>query len=297
MCVEGFVVMQTAGVNPARPQSWSNRQGITLTPITTGVWAAERPFIWNNIDVGSRSTIARMADGSLMVHSPVEWDEQLRDCLESLGGGVGHVVAPNYEHLKYTKQWAEKYPSVKMYACPGLPARMPEVSFAHELPNVPQSFSDNLDLCWMDCEINPFTGRPFFNEVVFFHKKSKSLMCADAFWNYPAGEYPNYNCEGDDTGRSHECPKMPAPLPAGGRLPSVEVPLGTRAWKFGMDVIYAPFYRSLMVGRGERRSKYEEAVRKILDWDIECIIPGHGDVIRGRELCSNVLRNHFLPLG
>ena len=37
----------------------------------------------------------------------------------------------------------------------------------------------------VDCEINPFTGRPFFNEVVFFHKPSKSLLVTDIYWNYP----------------------------------------------------------------------------------------------------------------
>ncbi|KAJ1403474.1 hypothetical protein B484DRAFT_227097 [Ochromonadaceae sp. CCMP2298] len=67
----------STGFNPRTPVSWSNRLGVTLTPITTGVWAAERPFMWNGIDVGGRSVVARMEDGSLMVHSPVEWTEEL----------------------------------------------------------------------------------------------------------------------------------------------------------------------------------------------------------------------------
>jgi hypothetical protein len=71
------VPTSTMGFNPRTPVTWSNRLGLTLTPITTGVWAAERPFMWNNIDVGGRSVIARMADGNLMVHSPVEWTEEL----------------------------------------------------------------------------------------------------------------------------------------------------------------------------------------------------------------------------
>jgi hypothetical protein len=37
------------------------------------------------------------------------------DSLEGLGGGVGHVVSPNYEHLKYAKQWAEVYPAAKKH--------------------------------------------------------------------------------------------------------------------------------------------------------------------------------------
>lgn len=62
-------------------------------------------------------------------------------------------------------------------------------------------------------EVNPFNGKPFFNEVAFCHTPSRTLMTADFFWNYPS------------TGVS-------------GR---------TRAWKFGMDAIFAPFYFNLMI--------------------------------------------------
>lgn len=43
--------------------------------------------------------VVKLADGSLWVHSPVELDEPLRKALEGLGP-VGHVVSPNYEHVK-----------------------------------------------------------------------------------------------------------------------------------------------------------------------------------------------------
>jgi len=168
---------------------------------------------------------------------------------------------------------------------------MPEVKFTHELPTVPDTFSDDMSLTWMDCEINPFTGKPFFNEVVFCHEKSKSLICADAFWNYPGQALPNYNREGDDTGRLHECPKIPT-LPTE-RLPEIVVPSGSKAWKFGMDVIFSPFYKKFMVG-SQRRVKYEAAVANILSWEVDQIVPCHGDVIRGRELCREVLTKHFL---
>ena len=43
-----------------------------------------------------------------------------------------------------------------------------------------------------------------------------------------------------------------------------------------------------------RRIKYEIAVNRVLAWEIEIIVPCHGDVIRGEELCRNVLTKHFL---
>lgn len=62
-------------------------------------------------------------------------------------------------------------------------------------------------------EVNPFTGKPFFNEVLFCHAPSRTLLTTDFFWNYPT----------DGTAA------------------------GTRAWKFGMDSVYAPFYFNLMI--------------------------------------------------
>ena len=124
-------------------------------------------------------------------------------------------------------------------------------------------------------------------------------MMADVFWNYPGGENPNYSSDNtvseNGTGTQHICSKAPTPLLLGGRLPAVQVPKGTMLWKFGMDKVYWPFYQRFMVGKAnERREKYSEAVRKVLSWDIEVIIPCHGDVIKGKELCRKVLTEHFV---
>ena len=280
----------------AMETSWSNRLGLTLTPITSGVWAAERQFTWNGIDVGGRSVICRVGDGTLLVNSPVEWTKSLGDCLDGLGGGVGHVFSPNYEHLKYANQWEMVYPDAKKHACPGLPSRLPDIPWAGELGinTDPEEFSGSIETVFFDCEVNPFTNKAFFNEVVLFHVKSKSLIMTDTFWNYPSSPLPNYFGQ-ETTGSVHICPKVPVEY-SSDVLPAVKVPFGTKMWKFGMDKIFLPFYRRLMVGSNgsERRKKYEIAVNKLLAFEPEIIIPCHGDVIRGKELCRKVLVKHFL---
>jgi len=272
---------------------------LTLTPIATGLWAAERPFTWNGIDVGGRAVIARMPSeregelGGLLVHSPVQWEPELDDSLKRLGGqGVQALVSPNYEHLKYIKQWSDKYPESKKLACPGLKYRMPEISWTHEFGDENNDCPNGFEYIWFDCEVNPFTGKPFFNEVVFFHRQSKAVFMADTFWNYPSTDLPNYfNIEG--TGAVHKCPKV-------GEIkedlvPSVSFPFGSRMWKVGMDKIYLPFYKQFMVGhKGARREKYNMCVEKLLSWQAELIVPCHGDVVRGKSLCDQVLRTHFL---
>lgn len=62
-----------------------------------------------------------------------------------------------------------------------------------------------------------------------------------------------------------------------------------------MDKVYWPFYQRFMVGNhGPRRDKYNQAVMKLLQWDVEVIIPCHGDVIYGKNLCREVLVKHFV---
>jgi hypothetical protein len=53
--------------------------------VDADLWAAPRPFVWNNIDVGGRMAVVRLADGRLWVHSPVQLDDSLRLMLSSLG--------------------------------------------------------------------------------------------------------------------------------------------------------------------------------------------------------------------
>jgi len=291
----GLSFASAAVPNEGLQRTWSNRLGTTLSPVSTGVWAAERPFTWNNIDVGGRSVVCRMPKagdenvGKLVIHSPVEWTQSLGDSISALGE-VGALVAPNYEHLKYIEQWASIYPKAQIWACPGLPSRLPKVRWTHELSSDSSNAPLGLKAIWMDCEINPFTGRPFFNECVFLHELTKTLLITDAFWNYPKSDRPNYDGE-SGTGKVHQCPRTPLIEKT---LPPVAVPSGTKLWKFGMDKVYLPFYKNIMVGRfGHRRERYNKIIDEMLSWDVEVIAPCHGDLIRGKELCSKVLAEHF----
>jgi hypothetical protein len=77
-CCAGFAAI--ANARDTLPKTWSNPQGLTLTPVKQGVvHGAERPFIWNTIDVGGRMAVIKLNDGSLWVHSPVDLDPALRD--------------------------------------------------------------------------------------------------------------------------------------------------------------------------------------------------------------------------
>ena len=76
-----------------RAKTWSNESGEVLRALP-GLWVAERPFVWNGIDVGGKMAVVRLSDGSLWLHSPVELDEKLRRALEELGP-VRHAPRPS----------------------------------------------------------------------------------------------------------------------------------------------------------------------------------------------------------
>ena len=222
------------------------------------VWAAERPFVWNGIDVGGKMGVVRLADGSLWVHSPVGLDEPLRDALAALGE-VKHVVSPNYEHVKWAAQWKAAYPAATLWGSPGMKAKKVAIPYDCEVGagnESPKEWLGEIDVAFFDCETTPIVGGAFFNEVLFVHKPSRCVMVTDLFWNYPSGS---------------------------------EVPLGTRLWKFGMDEVYLPFYRKYMVDRPEA---FRAASDRVLGWDFDAMLPCHGSFIG--HGAKDVMRKHLV---
>ena len=104
------------------------------------------------------------------------------------------------------------------------------------------------------------------------------MITTDLYWNYPKDGVPNLHLEGNNLD--------------GGLAPDVgSIPLLTKLWKFGMDRVYLPFYKKLMVNDKQR---YEDAVTVIVEeWEAETLIPCHGDIIRGREKIRQELARHF----
>ena len=119
-----------------------------MTPVATGVYTGDRPFFWNKIDVGGRMCVIQLDDG-LWVHSPVNLDQATKIALNKLGT-VKYIVSPNYEHLKYAKQWSDEYPEAFMWGCPGLAQKLPDIEWEGEIPYglLRLSESDKLSNCW-----------------------------------------------------------------------------------------------------------------------------------------------------
>ena len=111
---------RTASSTKAEYRNWSNPTGETVREIVKGkTYVCERSFVWNSIDVGGRCAVVKLKSGELWIHSPIDLDEKTKSEIDKIGT-VKHVVSPNYEHLKYAKQWKRAYPNAILWACPGL---------------------------------------------------------------------------------------------------------------------------------------------------------------------------------
>jgi hypothetical protein len=141
------------------------------------LWVVERPQRFYGLEVGTRMTVIRLADGSLLLHSPVVLDAELRRELDAIGR-VRFAVAPNRVHHLYAGKVAEAYPGARLWIGPGLERKRPDLVFEAVLGDeAPAEWKGQVDQVF-------FRGRPFENEVVFLHRASRTLILCDLAFNF-----------------------------------------------------------------------------------------------------------------
>lgn len=212
-----------------------------LTPFADELWIDTREGKFLGVETGTRMTVIRLTDGGLFVHSPVALDDDTRRAVDALGE-VRAVVAPSLFHHLSVGQWMRAYPKAIFAACPGLEWKRPDLAFTCVLADEP------LPAWESDIEQVYFSSRRE-NEVVFFHRKSRTMVCSDALLNL-------------STHRS----------------------LVTRAVAaFARNTAPGFGWPERLMVRDRRVARRQ--VDRILAWDIDKIVLAHGDLVErdGRE--------------
>lgn len=129
----------------------------------------------------TRMVVVRLESGELFIWSPTEWDESLRPQIDALGP-VRHLVSPNKIHYAHIAAWKRAYPGATAWALPGARQRAAsqgiEVVFDADL-------GDGADPAWRDdLDQLIFRGSRFMEEVVFYHRKTKTVILADLIENF-----------------------------------------------------------------------------------------------------------------
>ena len=162
----------------------------TLKPVAPGLWIAAGPIVRMAALGGSapfttRMTVARLADGGLWCHSPIAPDPALFAAIDALGP-VRHLVSPNKLHYAHIAAWKRRYPDAVAWASPGVRERAASqriaVSFDADLGEAPEpAWAAELDQLH-------FRGSRVFEEVVFLHRASATLILTDLIENFEAAK-------------------------------------------------------------------------------------------------------------
>lgn len=189
----------------------------------------------------TRMTIVRLSNGELWCHSPTELTPELKAQIDSLGS-LRHLISPNKIHYAHIGAWASAYPEAIAWASPGVRARAAqqkiEVDFDADLGDeAPWQWAADLDQLI-------FRGGRFMEEVVFFHRRSATLILADLIENFELNKVSQ---------QLHWLLKLGGVADPDGKLP--------------LDL------RMTFVGKKEQaRSSF----KRILQWNPEKIILSHG---------------------
>ena len=189
--------------------------------------------------------IIRLSGGALFVWSPIALSIKLRAAVELLGP-VRHVVAPNTLHYRFIGDWRSAYPAAKFHAPAELRARLRGMTLDDNL-------DDDLDAGpaseWSkEIEQVVVRGNLITTEVVFFHRRSRSVLFTDLIQNFDHGWFKGWRA-----------------LVA--RLDLLTSPEPTVPRKFRIAF--------------SNRDVAREALQRILAWPAENILMAHGCPIRG----------------
>jgi hypothetical protein len=217
-----------------------------LRDLGQGLWVHEAPLRFAGLEVGRRMNVVRLGSGDLMVHSPAPLDGPLRESLDRLGP-VRFVVAPNclHGHL-WMEQYAAAYPDVELHGAPRLAKRRKDLALAGELGDEPDPrWAGDLDQALV-------RGHRAMPEVVFLHRASRSLIVGDLAMQFGPTASPLTRL----MARLGGLYRRPRPTPA---------------------------FRMLF--RRRDRAATRASLERILGWDFDRIVVGHGDNVEsgGRE--------------
>jgi hypothetical protein len=214
-----------------------------LSQLGENIWIVERLQRFYGLEVGTRMTVIRLAGGSLLLHSPVELDPELHRELDAIGR-VRFAVAPNRVHHLHAGDVAKAYPGARLWIGPGLERKRPDLMYVAILGDeAPSEWRGEVEQVF-------FRGRPYENEVVFFHRPSRTLILCDLAFNFG--------------------PRAALPT-------RVLMRLLMSYGRFGPSKLDPLLIRDRRAARA--------SLERILAWDFDRVVVAHGDVLEsgGRE--------------
>jgi hypothetical protein len=167
------------------------------SPLTTVVderiWAFDRPVWFGGVRLRARTTVLRLEDGALLLHSPAPPTDALAEQLRALGP-VRWLVIPNCFHHLGTPAAAARFPDAQVVGPSSALARNEALRLHMDIQSSP--FAEQVP----ELEALPLRGVPFLDETVLYHRPTQTLLGADIVFCAGAADHWTLRCAARLTG-------------------------------------------------------------------------------------------------
>jgi glyoxylase-like metal-dependent hydrolase (beta-lactamase superfamily II) len=215
-----------------------------LKKVDTNIWVAEQNLKYWGLEVGTRMTVIRLNNGENIVISPIKVDEETINQINE-AGKVTIIIAPNLYHHLSISDFKSIYSDAKIFAAPGLEFKRQDIKFNKILDRGKIGSEDEIEYFLFEgFKILDLKGFSPLNEIVFFHRASRTLILTDTAFHF-----------------------------------NESFPLTTQ---LTMRLIggYKKLEPSILEKLATReKAKVKNSIQKVLEWDFERVIVAHGSIL------------------
>lgn len=146
-----------------------------LRNVGENLWVLEFPVRLLGTAIGRRSTVIRLSNAQVMVHSSAPFQPDDVTAISALGA-VEYLIEVSQFHDTFSREGTAAFPQARFFAPPGFNLRGKRGSRVESLANPPPEWAP-------DVEVQQIEGMPSVNEFAVLHKPSRTLIVADVVFN------------------------------------------------------------------------------------------------------------------
>jgi hypothetical protein len=158
------------------------RDSALIDVVDDRIWALDRPVWFGGVQLRARTTIVRLDDGGLLLHTPAPPTDAFVEQLRALGP-VRWLVVPNCWHHLATPAAAARFPEARVVGPASARARNNALKLHLDIHDA--QFGEDLP----ELEALPLRGVPFWDETVLYHRPTQTLLGADIVCSADASDH------------------------------------------------------------------------------------------------------------